>query len=106
PRGVGAAETEPATAAEPGPSRGLRRLLAGAPWLALALLLSTVILLSHGLTSLPGLATAFSGAAVVVLAVQAGNALGRGFGGEGEGGAGGPVALGMWGRGRSVCGRL
>src|SRR5699024_5566997 len=47
PRGVGAAETEPATAAEPGPSRGLRRLLAGAPWLALALLLSTVILLSH-----------------------------------------------------------
>ncbi|HLQ81387.1 MAG TPA: MFS transporter [Brachybacterium sp.] len=95
PRGVGAAETEPATAAEPGPSRGLRRLLAGAPWLALALLLSTVILLSHGLTSLPVLATAFSGAAVVVFAVQAGNALGRGFGGEVEARAGAPVSLGI-----------
>src|SRR5699024_1912522 len=68
---------------------------AGAPWLALALLLSTVILLSHGLTSLPVLATAFSGAAVVVFAVQAGNALGRGFGGAVEARAGAPVSLGI-----------
>src|SRR5699024_3825115 len=41
------------------------------------------------------LATAFSGAAVVVFTVQAGNALGRGFGGEVEARAGAPVSLGI-----------
>ena len=82
PRGVGTADAEPVPAPRTEGSRGLGRLVAGAPWLALVLLLAAVILLSHGLTSLPVLATAFDGAALVVFAVQAGNALGRGLGGE------------------------
>lgn len=82
PRGVGRAGPVPDA---PGGSRGgggPRRFGAGAPWLALGLLLAAVVLLSHGLTSLPVLATSFGGAALVVFAVQSGNALGRGLGGE------------------------
>ena len=93
PHGVGAAETGPAPVPGSGRSRGIRRLVAGAPWPALALLLVAIILLSHGLTSLPVLATAFDGAALVVFAVQAGNALGRGLGGELEARAGTPLTL-------------
>lgn len=93
PRGVGTAEAEPAPVPGSGRARGLRRLVAGAPWPALALLLVAVVLLSHGLTSLPVLATAFDGAALVVFAVQAGNALGRGLGGEFETRVGAPATL-------------
>nr|WP_269151251.1 MFS transporter [Spelaeicoccus albus] len=57
-------------------------LVANAPWLVLSLLLAAVVVLSHGLSSLPVLASAYGRAAVVVFAVQAGNALGRGIGGE------------------------
>lgn len=95
PRGVGTTDGEPAPAPAPGSGRprGIRRLVAGAPWSALVLLLVAVILLAHGLTSLPVLATAFGGAALVVFAVQAGNALGRGLGGELEARAGASAAL-------------
>lgn len=58
----------------------LRRLLADAPWLVLCFLLLGIIVLSHGLSSLPVLASAY--AAVVIFSVQAGNALGRWLGGE------------------------
>lgn len=56
--------------------------VAGAPWLVLCFLLVGVILLSHGLSSLPVLASAYGSAAVVIFSVQAGNALGRWLGGE------------------------
>lgn len=60
----------------------LAGLVAGAPWLALGFLLSGVVLLSHGLSSFPVLASAYGSAAVVIFSVQAGNALGRWLGGE------------------------
>src|SRR5699024_11207964 len=91
PRGVGAAGSAPGSAAEPGPGRGLRRVVAGARWVAVAVVLAAVILLSRGLTGLPVLDGAFSGGAVGVSAVQAGTALGRGLGGEVEARAGAPV---------------
>src|SRR5690606_12835002 len=56
--------------------------VAGAPWFVLCFLLVGVILLSHGLSSLPVLASAYGNAAVVIFSVQAGNALGRWLGGE------------------------
>lgn len=68
-----------------GKKSGLRRmrdLVAGAPWLVLCFLLIGVVLLSHGLSSLPVLASAYGSAAVVIFSVQAGNALGRWLGGE------------------------
>lgn len=75
--GAGAADAAVPTARRRGP---LAALL-GIPWLAVGLLLAAVVLLSHGLTSLPVTAAA-QGAALVVFAVQAGNALGRWLGGE------------------------
>lgn len=65
-----------------GRSRRMGALVAGAPWLVLGLLLTAVTLLSHGLTSLPVLAAPLGGATAVVFAVQVGNAIGRGIGGE------------------------
>lgn len=65
-----------------GKLRGVRALVLGTPWLVLSALLVAVILLSHGLSSLPVLAATHGSAAVVVFAVQVGNALGRGIGGE------------------------
>lgn len=65
-----------------GRRRGASAFVAGTPWAVLGLLLAAVILLSHGLTSLPVLAASFGSAAVVVFAVQVGNALGRGIGGQ------------------------
>lgn len=82
PPGVGTSDPDPRTTPDPPDGGGVRRFVAGAPWLALGLLLAAVVLLSHGLTSLPVLATSFGGAAIVVFAVQSGNALGRGIGGE------------------------
>ncbi|GAB3054370.1 MFS transporter [Sediminivirga luteola] len=80
PPGVGKAGTStPASASGP---RGVPALVSGAPWLVLAVLLVAVVLLSHGLSSLPVLAAAHGSAAVTVFAVQVGNALGRGIGGE------------------------
>lgn len=58
--------------------------IAGTPWLMLVVLLVAVVLLSHGLSSLPVLATPYGSAATVVFAVQFGSALGRGIGGEME----------------------
>ncbi len=65
-----------------GASGGLRSLLAGVPWLVLCLLLVGVLVLSHGLTSLPVLASSFGSAAAVIFCVQLGCAAGRGIGGE------------------------
>lgn len=76
--GRGSAASEPYA----GRSRGPRTLVSDVPWLIVALLLLSVVLLSHGLSSLPVLASAFGSAATVVFAVQGGNALGRGLGGE------------------------
>ncbi|MCG7311082.1 MFS transporter [Brachybacterium sp. ACRRE] len=76
------AASEPSSTPVPSRPRGLRGAVADAPWLVLTLLLVSVVLLSHGLSSLPVLASAFGSTAVVVFAVQGGNALGRGLGGE------------------------
>lgn len=59
-------------------------LVAGAPWIVLAFLVVGVVLLSHGLSSLPVLASAYGSAAVIIFSVQAANALGRWLGGEVE----------------------
>jgi|GEM_PF-2893435 len=58
------------------------RALAEAPWLVLGFLIVGVALLSHGLSSLPVITSSYVSAAVVIFSVQAGNALGRWFGGE------------------------
>lgn len=60
----------------------LKKALAGAPWLVLGFLLVGIVLMSHGLTSLPVLAASYMNAALVVFSVQAANAVGRGIGGE------------------------
>lgn len=65
-------------------SRRLRSLLGGAPWLVLGLLVLSMTMFSHGLSSLPSVAAAYANVALVVFAVQAGNALGRGVGGWAE----------------------
>lgn len=65
-----------------GKTAQLRTLVTGAPWLVLAVLLAAVMLLSHGLSSLPALAAVSGSAALVIFAVQAGNSIGRGIGGE------------------------
>ena len=65
-------------------TRRMLELVAGAPWLVLGFLLIGVVLLSHGLSSLPVLASTYGSAAVVIFFVQAGNALGRWLGGEVE----------------------
>lgn len=78
----GESEPEPVSRRPERQQRRMRLLVADAPWLALLLLLAAMVLFSHGLSSLPMMATAFGSAAVVVFAVQAGNALGRYVGGE------------------------
>lgn len=93
PRGVGQVPTEQTPTPTASRVGGMRRVTAGAPWLALALMLVAVVLFSHGLTSLPVLATSFGGAAIVVFAVQCGNALGRGLGGELEARSTAPATL-------------
>lgn len=77
-----AAGEQSAAATVPGRMPALRAVVAVAPWLVLAVLLAAVMLLSHGLSSLPAIAAASGNAALVVFAVQAGNAAGRGIGGE------------------------
>src|SRR5690606_1752512 len=52
------------------------------PWLVLLFLLFGIVLYSHGLSSLPVLASMMGSAAVIIFSVQAGNALGRWAGGE------------------------
>jgi hypothetical protein len=106
PRGVGTADPDPA---RPGGSRGAggpRRFVAGAPWLALGLLLAAVVLLAHGLSSLPVLATSFGGAAIVVFAVQSANALGRGIGAELEARIEAPATLVIGSLGLAAGGAL
>lgn len=76
------ASGERPAAQEQGKNAQLRTFVAGAPWLILAVLLIAVILLSHGLSSLPALAAVSGNAALVIFAVQAGNSIGRGIGGE------------------------
>lgn len=77
-------------------ARGRARLLAaGAPWLALTFLLVAVLLLSHGLTTLPVIDAAHGHAAMIVFAVQAANALGRGAGGELEARTTSPITAGV-----------
>lgn len=71
-----------ATAQGSSKPQGVRALVIGAPWLVLVFLLVAVMLLSHGLSSLPVLAAEFGNAAVVIFAVQTGNAVGRSIGGE------------------------
>lgn len=93
PPGVGTSDPDPTTPPDAPEGGGVQRFVAGAPWLALGLLLAVVVLLSHGLTSLPVLASSFGGAALVVFAVQLGNALGRGIGGELEARIEAPAAL-------------
>lgn len=75
--GAGSAGLQPGS----GSSR-VGAFFSGAPWLVLALLLVAVILLSHGLSSLPVLAAGSGSAAAVIFAVQGSNALGRSVGGE------------------------
>lgn len=62
--------------------RKLRTMAATAPWAALIFLLFSVILLSHGLSSLPVLASPTGSASVVIFVVQTGNAIGRSLGGQ------------------------
>ncbi|MDN5820108.1 MAG: MFS transporter [Brachybacterium sp.] len=95
PPGVGTSDPDPDPTMTPDAPEGgrVQRFVAGAPWLALALLLAVVVLFSHGLTSLPVLASSFGGAALVVFTVQLGNALGRGIGGELEARIEAPAAL-------------
>lgn len=83
PSGVGLIEPDESVRASWG-SRILlvRDALSTAPWLIVAFLLLSIVVLSQGLTALPVTASALGGAAVVIFAVQVGNALGRGFGGE------------------------
>ena len=74
---------------------GWRGMFSRVPWLVMTLLLLAVVLLSHGLTSLPVSVVAFGTAALVVFAAQAGNAIGRAVGGELESAFGPALALGV-----------
>lgn len=78
----GIEKSEPVTAGNTSKAQRMLQLVAGAPWLVLGFLLVGVVLLSHGLSSLPVLASAYGSAAVIIFSVQAGNALGRWLGGE------------------------
>jgi predicted MFS family arabinose efflux permease len=84
PRGVGLHDTGLPSALASTQQRKLQELFSSIPWQVMVLLLIAVVMLSHGLSSLPVSAAAFGGAAVVVFAVQIGNALGRALGGECE----------------------
>ena len=57
----------------------------GVPWAVLVFLLLGVVMLSHGLTSLPALAAASVNPALLLFGVQAANAVGRWLGGELDG---------------------
>ncbi|WP_293696769.1 MFS transporter [uncultured Agrococcus sp.] len=63
----------------------LHAVTAGVPWAVLVFLLLGVVMLSHGLTSLPALAAASVNPALLLFGVQAANAVGRWLGGELDG---------------------
>lgn len=82
PAGVGVIESEGPGASWSARLRVISTALRTAPWFIVAFLLLSIVILSHGLTSLPVTASVLGSAAAVIFSVQVGNAIGRGFGGE------------------------
>lgn len=82
PSGVGVIEPDGPGASWSSRVRVIGDALSTAPWFIVVFLLLSIVILSHGLTSLPVTASALGSAAAVIFVVQVGNAIGRGFGGE------------------------
>src|SRR5690606_19246343 len=86
-------EPRQASSDDTGTKQPLLRFAKNTPWLVLLFLLLGIVVLSHGLSSLPVMASTYANAAIVIFSVQAGNALGRWLGGELEAKAGTGITI-------------